>query len=141
MVDRLTREQRSALMARVRSYDTKPERVLRSALHRAGLRFRKHVRDLPGRPDAVFARARVAVFVDGDFWHGYRFPQWSSTLPEYWRAKITRNRARDRRNFAALRRRGWKVVRVWEHDIDRDVARCVLRVSQAVRQGVRSHRA
>lgn len=141
MVDRLTREQRSALMARVRSYDTKPERVLRSALHRIGLRFRKHVRDLPGRPDAVFVRARVAVFVDGDFWHGYRFPQWSSTLPEYWRTKITRNRLRDRRNFAALRRRGWKVVRVWEHDINRDVALCVLRVSQAVLQGMRSHRA
>lgn len=132
MVDRLTPAQRSLLMSKVRSFDTKPERILRSALHRAGYRFRKHVTWLPGRPDVVFARARVAVFVDGDFWHGYRFPKWRSTVPEYWQAKIDRNRARDRLNFARLRRQGWQVLRLWEHEIYADPAHCVARVAQVI---------
>lgn len=122
MVDRLTREQRSALMARVRSCDTKPECGLRSALHRVGLRFRKHVRDLPGRPDAVFARARVAVFVDGDFLARLPF---SAVELDVAGVLARENHAQPRARsaqFCGLAPRGWKVVRVWEHDIDRDVA-------------------
>ena len=63
-------------------------------------------------------RRKIAVFIDGDFWHGYRYPQWSQKLPSaFWREKIERNRARDRRNFAKLRRHGWRVLRVWEHKL------------------------
>jgi DNA mismatch endonuclease (patch repair protein) len=76
-----------------------------------------HPRDLPGRPDFVFRGRRIAVFVDGDFWHGWRFPTWQHKLAPFWADKISANRARDRRNHARLRRWGWRVVRVWEHQI------------------------
>lgn len=88
---------------------------------------------LPGRLDMVFAGLRVAVFVDGDLWLGWRFPTWSKRLPPYWKAKIERNRNRDRRNFRRPRRAGWKVVRVWEHEVRTDAARCVSRIKRALR--------
>ena len=131
--DNLTQEQRSYTMSRVRSVDTSLERTVRSELHRRGLRFRKHVRALPGTPDVVFPRQRVAVFVDGDFWHGYRLPAWEQGLKPYWRDKIRRNRRRDRRNFARLRKLGWTVIRIWEHDVQRDLAEVTDRIEQAVR--------
>ena len=117
VTDRLSPEARSRLMSRIGSKDTLIERPLRSALHVRGFRFRKHVRGLPGTPDIVFPRLKVAVFVDGDFWHGYRFPAWKHTLAPAWQAKIEGNRARDRRVHAKLRRWGWVVVRVWGHEI------------------------
>lgn len=133
MPDNLTARQRSYAMSQVRSKDTTPERVLRSALHRRGHRFRKHVRSLPGSPDVVFPTKRVAVFVDGDFWHGYRFPAWEQSLPsDYWRDKISGNRRRDRRNFAKLRRMGWTVIRVWEHTVKADLAAAIDRIEAAV---------
>lgn len=128
MADRMTPAQRSALMAGIRGKDTKPELALRSALHRRSLRFRKHVKTLPGCPDIVFVSAKVVVFVDGDFWHGYRFPAWSHKLSPYWRDKIEGNRRRDRRNFRRLRAAGWTVVRVWEHDVTRNLDTCADRV-------------
>lgn len=82
-------------MSRVKSRDTGLEKRLRSALHCAGLRFRKHVGSLPGRPDLEVARARVAVFIDGDFLHGYRFPAWEHNLSGFWKKKIRRAQAGD----------------------------------------------
>src|SRR5215468_3434899 len=102
-------------MSRVKSRDTDLERLVRTGLRRQGLRFTTHAKGLPGRPDIVFTAARVAVFVDGDFWHGYRFPLWQGKLSPFWQAKIARNRARDTKNFRKLRRMGWIVVRVWQH--------------------------
>jgi len=90
------------------------------------------VRALPGRPDFVFAAARVAVFVDGDFWHGWRFPQWRDKLSEKWEAKIEATRRRDARNYRKLRRMGWKVVRLWEHQIERDMSSCLEKVLSAL---------
>lgn len=104
-------------MSRVRNRDTDLERLVRSELHKRGYRFRKHVKELPGTPDIVFPRAKVAVFVDGDFWHGYRFPAWRYTIKEFWQNKIQINRDRDRRNFRRLRSMGWGVIRVWKHEI------------------------
>ena len=132
MTDNLSRVQRSYCMSRVRSRDTAPERTLRSALHACGLRFRTHVRTLPGTPDIVFARARVAVFVDGRFWHGYRFPAWKADLSDFWSRKIEANRRRDRRNSARLRRRGWTVIRVWDHRIRTTPEDCVRRITDAL---------
>lgn len=86
-----------------------------------GYRFRKHVKGLPGKPDIVFVKARLVVFLDGDFWHGYRFPEWEKTLSKFWRDKIGETRKRDQRNFAKLRRMGWRVIRVWEHSIENDL--------------------
>ena len=128
MPDKLTPEQRSRLMSRIHGKDTGIERAVRSDLHRRGFRFRKHVQGLPGKPDIVYPSEKVAVFVDGDFWHGYRLPQWEHTLTEYWREKLTRNRRRDQRNFRRLRRMGWTVIRIWQHEIERDLSDCIQRV-------------
>lgn len=132
MADVMTPAQRSALMGRIRGSETWPERALRSELHSRGLRFFKNAKGLPGRPDVVFPRAMVAIFVDGDFWHGYRFYQWESKLAPFWREKIENNRARDQRNFRKLRAMGWKVMRIWEHEIRRDVAGCADRVQEVI---------
>jgi len=121
VTDHLDPQRRSENMRAIKRTDTAPERALRSALHRRGLRFRKDLRlDLSNgrvRPDIVFTRARVAVFVDGCFWHGC--PE-HGTQPqsnaEYWTPKLARNVARDQRNAAALGAAGWTVVRVWEHE-------------------------
>ena len=87
-------------------------------MHRVGLRYRKHVKDLPGKPDFVFRRLKVVVFVDGDFWHGYKLSEWEHKLSRgYWHEKIKRNVERDRINRKALRVAGWKVIRVWEHQM------------------------
>jgi DNA mismatch endonuclease (patch repair protein) len=100
--------------------ESAPEVVLRSALHRRGLRFRKHLQPLRGlrcKPDIVFTRQRVAVFVDGCFWH--RCPEHGSAPKangDWWRQKLDANVARDRRNDAALSEAGWRVLRLWTHE-------------------------
>ncbi len=132
MADVLTPKQRSYCMSQVRGTDTNLERSVRSELHRRGLRFRKHCRGLPGRPDIVFPRAKLAVFLDGDFWHGYHFSAWEAKLTESWRLKIQENRDRDQRNFRKLRRMGWRVIRIWEHEVKRDLDASVCRILAAV---------
>jgi len=132
MADNLTPEQRSYTMSRIRSRNTKPELVVRKLAHARGLRFRIHQQQLPGCPDLAFSRSRVAVFIDGDFWHGWRFPRWSSKLSAYWEAKIDGNRRRDRSNFRRLRNMGWIVIRLWEHDVERNPETCVDRIERAV---------
>lgn len=120
MTDRLSVDARSRLMSRIRGKNTGPEKLLARLLRKNGVLFRKHGKLLPGRPDFYFPRNRVAVFVDGDFWHGWRFPAWSAKLQPFWRKKIAGNRMRDRRVHASLRRLGWRVIRVWEHQLEQD---------------------
>jgi DNA mismatch endonuclease (patch repair protein) len=74
----------------------------------------------------------VVVFIDGDFWHGYRFSRWQHKIPEFWKCKIRGNRERDRRNFARLRKMGWKVIRIWQHELEADAGNCILRIMGAV---------
>ena len=133
MSDNLTPEQRRHCMSQVKGRNTGLERLVRAGLRKHGLRFTTHVKALPGRPDIVFTAARVAVFVDGDFWHGYRFPLWRSKLAPFWRAKIAANRARDSRNFRKLRRMGWRVVRIWQHESRSDLHAAIGRVLTVVR--------
>lgn len=111
-----TPAQRSHNMSRVRGRDTKPEMLLRRGLHAAGLRYRLHVRDLPGRPDMAFPARRAVVLVHGCFWHGHGCPLFHlpATRPEFWAAKIAGNRARDARAVAELRAADWRVLTVWE---------------------------
>jgi len=108
--------------------------MLRRELHRRGLRYRLHAPDLPGKPDIVFRRARVAVFVDGAFWHGHpercRLP---ATNREYWARKIERNAARDARVRRELAQMGWRVVRLWDFEVRGSVRRCGARVERVVR--------
>jgi DNA mismatch endonuclease (patch repair protein) len=117
-----------------RGRDTRPEKLIRSHLHSLGLRFRKHARPVPSlrcEADILFRRARVAVFIDGCFWHGC--PEHGHTPrrnSDYWQAKISRNVERDRRHDRQLTDEGWKVIRVWEHDppaaASRRIAKTVL---------------
>ena len=134
MPDNLTPEQRRRCMKSVRTADTDLERSLRSALHRRGLRFRKNVKGIPGSPDIVFARARVLVFVDGDFWHGYQFATWEHKLSEFWRTKITRNMERDREQTHKLVEDGWQVARFWQHEVKDDLDGCVRMVEEMVKR-------
>jgi DNA mismatch endonuclease (patch repair protein) len=131
MTDVMTAAQRSRCMSRIRGRDTKPEIALRSALWRCGLRFRKNGR-LRGKPDIVFPTERIAVFVDGCFWH--RCPQ-HQTRPasnaEFWDRKLSENVERDRRTEAILGADGWIVLRVWEHEVEdelEDLARRIRRL-------------
>lgn len=108
-----------------RRIDTQHEKMLRRELWQIGLRYRKNVETLPGKPDIVFVRARVAVFCDGDFWHGHNWEEQKSKLcqgtnAEYWLSKIESNIERDRLNNALLEADGWSVLRLWETDIKRD---------------------
>lgn len=121
-----------------RKRDTRCELVLRRVLWRRGLRYRLDVADLPGRPDVAFTRVRLAVFCDGDFWHGRNLEARVSALANghnapYWVAKIRGNVARDARHDAALEALGWKVLRLWERDITRDPEAAADRVLDAVR--------
>lgn len=133
MADNLTLQQRSYTMSRIRSKNTKPELLIRRLAHSRGLRFRLHQRSLPGCPDLVFPGPKVVVFVDGDFWHGWRFERWGGTLAPYWKAKIAGNRARDRANFKLLRQLGWRVIRLWEHEVEVNPNACVDRIEALVR--------
>jgi len=106
-------------MSRIRAKGTEPERVVERILRRLGIGFGRHPKHLAGRPDIVLRKLRIAIFVDGDFWHGWRFPVWAGKLTPFWREKIGKNRDRDRRNRRRLRTAGWTVLRIWEHQIEK----------------------
>jgi DNA mismatch endonuclease (patch repair protein) len=129
--DIMSPEKRSKVMARIKGKNTSPERTIFAALREEGVYFAKHAKDLPGRPDIVFRRAKLVVFIDGDFWHGWRFPLWQHKLSDKWRNKIAATRARDQRNFRKLRKDGWKVLRIWEHQIERSPQSCLERILEA----------
>lgn len=135
MPDVMSKEKRSALMSRIRGRNTWIERSMVTALRSKGIRFRRHVRLLPRcAPDFVIRESRLVLFLDGDFWHGWRFPLWKQKLSPFWRDKIAGNRARDQRNIRALRRRGWKVLRIWEHQLEADIDKVVEKLAQHCRQ-------
>lgn len=130
-----TPEETSRIMARIRGKDTAIECALRQELRRRGLHYRKNVRTLPGRPDVAFAQYKVAVFCDGEFWHGRDWARRKEDFRNnkaFWVAKIERNRARDRRVNAELRAKGWRVLRFWERDIQRDVRAVGAKVEAAL---------
>jgi DNA mismatch endonuclease (patch repair protein) len=130
-MDRLTPERRSALMARIRGKDTAPERVLRGALHRAGYRYRLHVKNLPGCPDLVFPKRKKVIFVHGCFWHAHRNCRLGA-MPKsnlkFWKPKLEGNRNRDKRNIRKLRSMGWQVLVVWQCKLG-DPSSCLPKVT------------
>jgi DNA mismatch endonuclease, patch repair protein len=130
-MDFLTKQQRSALMSKVRGKNTKIELSLFESLRNCGLSFDTHSRALPGRPDVVFSDCRLVVFVDGDFWHGRNFGEWCEKLNSFWRAKIETNIKRDRRVNRRLRAEGWSVLHLWGKDILRNPERCLSRILTA----------
>lgn len=132
MPDHLTPEQRSHAMRCIKLKDGSLERLVQGELRARGLRFRRHIRTLPGRPDIVFTDRKVAVFIDGDFWHGWRLPTWEHTLSPFWRNKLRTNRSRDLRNFKKLRSNGWKVIRLWQHQIASNLEGSIAKITDMV---------
>ena len=119
VTDRLDPGRRRHLMQQVKGKDTRPEKIVRSLLHRLGYRFRLHRKDLPGTPDIVFPGRRLVLFVHGCFWHGHgcRIGQLPKSHLDYWQPKIAANRDRDRRKEAALSSTGWRVAVVWQCEL------------------------
>ncbi len=116
MADIVPADVRSRMMAGIRGTNTKPELLLRKGLHAQGFRFKLHDPALPGKPDIVLPRYRAIIFAHGCFWHGHNCHlfKWPSTRPEFWQAKIDRNRTVDARSEAALAEAGWRQAIVWE---------------------------
>lgn len=138
-MDVFSKKKRSEIMSKIRSKDTKLEKdflkLISSALYPKGMRYRKHYAKLPGKPDVAFVNKKVAVFIDGDFWHGYKFTAQKQRLPKkYWIKKIENNIARDRKINRELKKAGWKVVRIWEHEIKKDAAKAVLKIEKALQE-------
>jgi DNA mismatch endonuclease (patch repair protein) len=120
-------------MASIGGADTRPERVLRSALWQVGLRgWRCHWPGPGGRIDIAFTRARVAVFVDGSFWHGHPSKWQPGRWQGYWDGKIKRNLARDARQNAALAEAGWQVIRLWDFEVEQDASAAAARVNETL---------
>ena len=121
------------IMASIKSKDTEPELLVRQALWKRGLRYRVNVRTLPGKPDIVFTRAKIAIFCDGDFWHGHNWAvrgmasleEELNSYSEFCRSKILSNIERDSKNTLALTESGWIVIRLWESDIRKDLTSCI----------------
>ena len=127
-------ENRSYTMSRIRGKDTKPEVMLRKALWHRGIRYRKNYRRLPGTPDIVLTRQKIAIFVDGDFWHarGHRDNPGEQVRSnkEYWTRHLGRNVERDKEVIDELTEEGWLVLRFWESDIKNDLAGCVREIEE-----------
>jgi len=118
MADVFSKAKRSEIMSRIRSKNTGIEKKVFSYLRKKGIYFYKHYPKAPGKPDVALPSKKKAVLIHGDFWHGYRFSKWKDRIPaEYWQAKIAGNIKRDASNAGKLRRQGWKVLKIWGHEI------------------------
>lgn len=117
MADVKTKKERSYNMSQIRSTETKPEQLLRSSLHKAGFRFRKNLKHLPGKPDIVLPKYKAIIFVHGCFWHGHigcKKAKLPATRTEFWTNKISDNIARDQKNIELLQQQGWRIAIIWE---------------------------
>ena len=118
MTDVFTPKKRSEIMSKIRSKNTKVEVLVFRELQKRKIYFQKHYKRAVGNPDIALPRKKKAVFIDGDFWHGYRFSKQKERLPKkYWREKIENNIKRDKRVRTKLKREEWQVLRVWEHEV------------------------
>jgi DNA mismatch endonuclease (patch repair protein) len=135
-MDIWTKSKRSEVMSHIRSCDTKPELIVRSLLHRSGIRYSLRRKDLPGKPDIVMPKYGAVVFVHGCFWHQHPNCSEASmpkTRTSFWRDKLGKNVARDRRNQNALRKQGWKVIVVWECQIIKNPFAVLHRILRTIR--------
>ncbi|MHB8777219.1 MAG: very short patch repair endonuclease [Anaerolineales bacterium] len=132
-MDNLTKEQRRKNMQHIRSEDTTPERIVMRELKRRKIYFAEHVRTIIGKPDIVFRRKKIIIFIDSDFWHGHpkRFIM-PMTNYKYWFKKITRNKERDKQVTRELRSKGWKVIRLWEYDIKNNFEKSIKTILVAI---------
>lgn len=132
----LTKEQIACNMRSNKSKDTKPELLLRRELWSRGMRYRKNCKELPGKPDIAFIKAKIAVFVDGKMWHGYDWEHKKNDFKsnrDFWIPKIESNIERDKKVTQELTVHGWQVIRFWDFEIKKDVVACANKVEQTYR--------
>ena len=123
-----TTKERSQLMSKIRSKETKPEKLLRKALWELGIRYRKNVKKLPGSPDIVVTKYKLAIFIDGEFWHGYEWEKKRESIKSnkaFWVPKIERNIQRDAENNLKLKEQGWTVMRFWGNEVNKELGACL----------------
>jgi DNA mismatch endonuclease, patch repair protein len=137
-LDSLTREKRSWNMSRIHSRNTKPETLVRSLLHKAGYRFRLHAKKLPGTPDIVLPKYRTVIFVHGCFWHRHvdcANATRPKTRPEFWELKFKSTVERDRKKAEQLKSAGWRVIIVWECELEKNAQELIFRISEELKGG------
>lgn len=135
----LTKEQIARNMRSNKSKDTKPELLLRREIWSRGMRYRKNCKELPGKPDIAFIKAKIAVFVDGKMWHGYDWEHQKSEFKshrDFWIPKIERNMERDREVTEALTEQGWTVLRFWDFEVKKDVVSCADKIEEIYRKRI-----
>ena len=128
-MDNLTKKQRKKNMQNIKSKNTMPEKLVMQALRKSRVYFSAHADNIEGKPDIVFRRKKIAVFIDSDFWHCHpkRFIR-SKTNVIYWKAKIKRNKKRDKEVNKLLKKAGWKIIRLWEYDIKHHFVKTIDRI-------------
>lgn len=132
-MDNLTKEQRRKNMQNIRSKNTTSEKLIMRELRRRKIYFAKYVKSLYGKPDIVFRRKKIVVFIDSDFWHVHpkRFIM-PKTNVKYWKGKIERNKKRDSDVNNHFKKSGWKIIRIWEYDVKNNMGKCISRVLKAL---------
>ena len=128
--DKFSKQKRSEIMSKIRSSNTQFEKNFMLELRkRTDKKFRINARDLRGKPDIVFQKEKVCVFLDSDFWHGWQYPRWKGVLKnDFWKDKIKNTRNRDKKTTAYLQKKGWKVLRIWGHQINKQFETTINRV-------------
>jgi len=133
MADKIDKLTRSKIMSRIRSTNTQIELIFRKALFQHGLRGYRVHRQMLGNPDVTFMKHKLAIFIDGDFWHGYNWKVRGKVPPKkYWQEKIQRTIDRDKVITRKLRKKGWKVLRFWEHQVKDNLAGCIKKVRKEI---------
>lgn len=128
--DKLSKNKRSELMSKIRSRDTKFEKEFIADLEKkTKKKFKINVTSIKGKPDIIFEKEKICIFLDSDFWHGWQYPRWKHLLKnDFWREKIEKNRKRDLLTTQYLKRQGWKVLRIWEHGIQKNPEKAAQKV-------------
>ncbi|MCZ7609601.1 MAG: very short patch repair endonuclease [Ignavibacterium sp.] len=131
-MDNLSPEHRKKNMQNIRSQNTKPERIIMSELKKRKIYFAPYVKSIIGKPDIVFRKKKIIVFIDSDFWHGHpsRFIHPKSNI-DYWENKILRNKQRDKLVNKELKKDGWQVIRIWEYNIKNNLNKCLNKILKA----------
>lgn len=130
MSDIFSKDKRSQIMSRVKSKNTDIELILRKALTQKGYRYRLHYK-IEGSPDIVFTKQKIAIFCDGDFWHGKNFKKEKTHYKTFWVQKIEKNIKRDKTVNSQLRKKGWVVIRFGKDDLKKNLSNCILHIEQA----------
>ncbi len=133
-MDRMTKQARSRTMSKIRSKNTAFEKVIFKKISEQGIKFKKHYSGVIGKPDIAVPKKLKAVFIHSDFWHGWQLPRWEKILPNsFWKNKLHKNRLRDKKVLSSLRRKGWRIMVIWQHAFEQDSEKVVKKIVRFLR--------